>query len=72
MVNNLFHTRCPHVEDKCPTEIPEWTEIGEVHFVQYRFVDDLEPIGATESAAHEEGTDPSDSRDCTYLKWRPN
>lgn len=28
-----FHTRCPHVIDRCKTEVPEWREVRPDHFV---------------------------------------
>jgi len=34
-----FHTRCPYVQDKCKTDIPQWQEIEKEHFVACHFAD---------------------------------
>ena len=36
-----FHTRCPHVQDLCKTDIPEWREIEKERFVACHFADTL-------------------------------
>ena len=36
-----FHTRCPHVQDRCKAETPEWREIDDEHFVSCHFADEL-------------------------------
>ncbi len=33
-----FHTRCPLVEDRCRTEVPEWRELSDGHSVACHFV----------------------------------
>ena len=40
-----FHTRCPYVKDKCKTEVPQWREIEEGHFVACHFSDTLKLKG---------------------------
>ena len=40
-----FHTRCPYVQDRCRTEIPEWRKIGEDHFVACHYSDELDLKG---------------------------
>jgi peptide/nickel transport system ATP-binding protein len=34
-----FHTRCPYVQDICKTDIPQWQEIENEHFVSCHFAD---------------------------------
>ena len=36
-----FHTRCPHVQDRCKVEAPEWREIDDDHFVACHFSEEL-------------------------------
>ena len=36
-----FHTRCPHVQDMCKTEMPQWQEIEKGRFVACHFADTL-------------------------------
>jgi len=36
-----FHTRCPHVQDLCKTEMPQWQEIEKGRFVACHFADTL-------------------------------
>ena len=33
-----FHTRCPMAEDRCRTEVPQWKELSEDHFVACHLV----------------------------------
>ena len=33
-----FHTRCPMVEDRCRTEVPQWKELSEDHYVACHLV----------------------------------
>ena len=40
-----FHTRCPYVEDRCQTEVPEWRKVSDDHFVACHFADKLELKG---------------------------
>ena len=40
-----FHTRCPYVEDMCKTDIPQWQEIENEHFVACHFADTLTLAG---------------------------
>ena len=42
-----FHTRCLYVQDKCKTEIPQWREIEDGHFVACHFADTLTLKGVT-------------------------
>ncbi len=42
-----FHTRCLYVQDKCKTEIPQWREIEDGHFVACHFADTLALKGVT-------------------------
>ncbi|NOR82563.1 MAG: ATP-binding cassette domain-containing protein [Ardenticatenales bacterium] len=42
-----FHTRCLYVQDKCKTEIPQWREIEDGHFVARHFADTLALKGVT-------------------------
>ena len=34
-----FHTRCPLVEDRCRTEVPEWRELSDGHSVACHFAE---------------------------------
>ncbi len=36
-----FHTRCPFVQDRCKTEVPEWREFDDNHFAACHFADEL-------------------------------
>ncbi len=36
-----FHTRCPHAQDRCKVDVPEWREIDSDHFVSCHFADEL-------------------------------
>ncbi len=36
-----FHTRCPHVRDRCRAEIPEWRQADDDHFVSCHFSEEL-------------------------------
>jgi oligopeptide/dipeptide ABC transporter ATP-binding protein len=36
-----FHTRCPHVRDRCKAEIPEWRQADDDHFVSCHFSEEL-------------------------------
>ena len=40
-----FHTRCPYVQDHCRTEVPQWQQIDEDHFVACHFAKELELKG---------------------------
>jgi len=40
-----FHTRCPYVQDMCKTDIPQWQEIENEHFVACHFADTLTLAG---------------------------
>jgi oligopeptide/dipeptide ABC transporter ATP-binding protein len=42
-----FHTRCAYVQDMCKTEIPQWREIEDGHFVACHFADMLTLEGVT-------------------------
>jgi oligopeptide/dipeptide ABC transporter ATP-binding protein len=42
-----FHTRCVYVQDICKTEIPQWREIEDGHFVACHFADTLALKGVT-------------------------
>jgi peptide/nickel transport system ATP-binding protein len=46
-----FHTRCLYVQDMCKTEIPQWREIEDGHFVACHFADTLTLKGATSLGA---------------------
>ena len=41
-----FHTRCPYAQDICRTEVPQWEEIEENHFVSCHFAKTLTLKGA--------------------------
>jgi len=42
-----FHTRCLYVQDMCKTEIPQWREVEDGHFVACHFADTLTLKGVT-------------------------
>jgi oligopeptide/dipeptide ABC transporter ATP-binding protein len=42
-----FHTRCPYAQDKCKTEIPQWREIEDGHFVACHYANTLTLKGVT-------------------------
>ena len=42
-----FHTRCPYVEARCKSEVPQWHPIEEDHFVACHFASDLTLTGAS-------------------------
>lgn len=42
-----FHTRCPYVQDKCKSEVPQWKKIAEDHFVACHFSEELELKGVS-------------------------
>ena len=39
-----FHTRCPHVQDRCRSEVPAWRELVNSHHVACHFAEQLETI----------------------------
>lgn len=40
-----FHTRCPYVQARCKTEIPQWQAVDDDHFVACHFADELQLQG---------------------------
>jgi peptide/nickel transport system ATP-binding protein len=36
-----FNTRCPHAQDRCRSEVPEWREMSSGHHVACHFAEDL-------------------------------
>jgi oligopeptide/dipeptide ABC transporter ATP-binding protein len=36
-----FNTRCPHAQERCRSEVPEWREMSEDHYVACHFSEDL-------------------------------
>ena len=36
-----FNTRCPHAQDRCRQEVPEWREVSGKHHVACHFAEDL-------------------------------
>ena len=36
-----FNTRCPHAQDRCRTEVPEWREVSSGHSVACHFSEEL-------------------------------
>ncbi len=37
-----FNTRCPHVQERCRTEVPEWRKLSDQHHVACHFAEVLE------------------------------
>jgi len=37
-----FHTRCPLARERCSTDVPEWREIDEDHFVACHFAEEFD------------------------------
>jgi oligopeptide/dipeptide ABC transporter ATP-binding protein len=44
-----FHTRCPHVQPRCKTDVPDWREIEPGHFVACHFAETFD-FARTEAA----------------------
>ncbi|MCB0167033.1 MAG: ATP-binding cassette domain-containing protein [Anaerolineae bacterium] len=40
-----FHSRCPYVQDRCRTDVPDWREVSEGHFVACHLADELQLRG---------------------------
>ncbi len=49
-----FHTRCPYVQERCRTDVPQLLEVAPGHFASCHFVDELTLKGVNIPAA---GTD---------------
>lgn len=51
-----FHTRCPYVQDKCRTDVPELKEYEPGHFASCHFVGELDLKGANVPAISAENS----------------